>query len=113
VITSAEDKHRQYLGTPIDAIPQNELEVPTSNLPEGITQNDLCVFDLLYKNHCELILDAVVNLQFSLVESLWQQFWSRSRYDLQQRLLVSFMEPHRVSLPHYLNWQQQIALDLV
>lgn len=29
----------------------------------------------MYREHAEAIVDVVVNLQFSLIEALWQGFW--------------------------------------
>lgn len=29
----------------------------------------------MYREHCEAFLDAIHNLEFSLVESLWREFW--------------------------------------
>ncbi|KFM61143.1 DNA-binding protein RFX2, partial [Stegodyphus mimosarum] len=36
------------------------------------------VFKNAYRKHCEYILEAVVNFQFSDVESLWYSFWNSS-----------------------------------
>lgn len=47
-------------------------------LPEDVTMDDVRKFEVLYKEHCEAILDVIVNLQFSLVEALWQSFWRTS-----------------------------------
>lgn len=47
-------------------------------LPEDVTMDDVRMFEVLYKEHCEAILDVIVNLQFSLVEALWQSFWRTS-----------------------------------
>lgn len=29
----------------------------------------------IYREHCEAFLDAILNLEFSTVESLWREFW--------------------------------------
>ncbi|XP_054713533.1 DNA-binding protein RFX2-like [Uloborus diversus] len=69
-------QHQQYLGDASTAIP-NFIDIDTRNfpLPEGITIDHLEAFKLLYREHCEAFLDAVVNLQFTMVETLWQSFW--------------------------------------
>ncbi|GBL93277.1 Transcription factor RFX3 [Araneus ventricosus] len=69
-------QHQQYLGDASAAIP-NFIEIETCNysLPEGITLEHLETFKMLYREHCEAFLEAVVNLQFAMVETLWQTFW--------------------------------------
>lgn len=47
-------QHKQFLGTPHDAIPQVDLTVCSESLPEGITQDDVNTFDTVYKEHCEV-----------------------------------------------------------
>lgn len=50
-------------------------------LPEGVGPGDIKAFQVLYREHCEAIVDVMVNLQFTLVETLWKTFW---RYNLSQ-----------------------------
>ncbi|XP_065556048.1 DNA-binding protein RFX2 isoform X4 [Lathamus discolor] len=45
-------------------------------LQEGVTMNDVKTLQLLYRQHCEVTLDVVMNLQFHYIEKLWQSFWS-------------------------------------
>uniref|UniRef100_A0A672UX04 DNA-binding protein RFX2 n=1 Tax=Strigops habroptila TaxID=2489341 RepID=A0A672UX04_STRHB len=45
-------------------------------LQEGVTMNDVKTLQLLYRRHCEVTLDVVMNLQFHYIEKLWQSFWS-------------------------------------
>ncbi|KAG9328834.1 hypothetical protein JZ751_010225 [Albula glossodonta] len=54
-----------------------ELNLAGANM-DLITSEDLKTFQTLYREHCEAILDVVVNLQFSLIEKLWQTFWRYS-----------------------------------
>ncbi|GIY84784.1 hypothetical protein CDAR_281951 [Caerostris darwini] len=72
----ANHQHQQFLGDASSAIP-NFVEIDTCNfpLPEGITLEHVENFKMLYREHCEAFLDAVVNLQFSMIETLWQTFW--------------------------------------
>ncbi|KAK2153034.1 hypothetical protein LSH36_310g03038 [Paralvinella palmiformis] len=73
---SQQYQHQQFLGDASAAIPTfGTIEIGSEPLPPGITQADLTEFEELYKEHCEAILDIVVNLQFSLIEALWQSFW--------------------------------------
>ncbi|PKU29068.1 transcription factor hypothetical protein [Limosa lapponica baueri] len=53
-------------------------EVEISSLPDGTTLEDIKALQSLYREHCEAIVDVVVNLQFSLIEKLWQTFWRYS-----------------------------------
>ncbi|OPJ86512.1 DNA-binding protein RFX2 isoform B [Patagioenas fasciata monilis] len=45
-------------------------------LQEGVTMNDVKTLQLLYRRHCEVTLDVVMNLQFHYIEKLWQSFWN-------------------------------------
>ncbi|XP_065569383.1 DNA-binding protein RFX2-like isoform X3 [Artemia franciscana] len=76
--SSESPQHQHYLGdvnSAFSSMPDIEYE---GKLPDGITHNDLQIFANLYREHCEVILDAVVQLQFSSVESVWHQFWRSS-----------------------------------
>lgn len=71
-----QQQHHQYLGEnrpDMDAFP--EIEWEGTPVPEGISMDDLSDFIALYREHCEAILDVVTNLQFQMVENLWQLFW--------------------------------------
>nr|XP_035922392.1 MHC class II regulatory factor RFX1 isoform X3 [Halichoerus grypus] len=59
----------------------SELDLQGKVLPEGIGPGDIKAFQVLYREHCEAIVDVMVNLQFTLVETLWKTFW---RYNLSQ-----------------------------
>jgi len=68
--------HQQYLGDPAAALPHwPDLEADTNQLPAGIDIDDLQAFVTLYRDHCEAMLDAVIGLQFSTVETIWRHFW--------------------------------------
>ncbi|XP_067137889.1 transcription factor RFX3-like isoform X6 [Centruroides vittatus] len=71
-----QQQHQQFLGDASAAIPNFiDIDFETSSLSDGINQDDLLEFRNLYREHCEAFLDAVVNLQFCMVETLWQTFW--------------------------------------
>lgn len=75
-------QHQQYLGDVTQGLPEfEELDLKDCPLPEGITDQDLDSFVDMYREHCEAFLDVVVNLQFTLVESLWQTFWRHNAED--------------------------------
>ncbi|KAJ8888251.1 hypothetical protein PR048_007738 [Dryococelus australis] len=70
-------QHHQYLGDGSGAIPDfPEIEFnPRLSLPEDCTLEDVDTLRSIYREHCEAFLDAIVNLEFQTVESLWREFW--------------------------------------
>lgn len=56
----------------IPAFPSIELNQP---FPEDVTLEDVDTLRSIYREHCEAFLDAILNLEFSTVESLWREFW--------------------------------------
>ncbi|KAG8595630.1 hypothetical protein GDO81_001580 [Engystomops pustulosus] len=73
----AQSQHHQQFLDASRALPEF-AEVEISSLPDGTTFEDIKSLQTLYREHCEAILDVVVNLQFSLIEKLWQTFWRYS-----------------------------------
>ncbi|XP_042145300.1 DNA-binding protein RFX2 isoform X3 [Ixodes scapularis] len=74
--SAAAQQHHQYLGDASSAIPPlGEVEFGSSPLPDGIGMKDVDNFKRIYRDHCESFLDAVMNLHFSAIESLWQSLW--------------------------------------
>ncbi|XP_069084486.1 transcription factor RFX3 isoform X1 [Pleurodeles waltl] len=73
----AQSQHHQQFLDASRALPEF-VEVEMSSLPDGTTFEDIKSLQSLYREHCEAILDVVVNLQFSLIEKLWQTFWRYS-----------------------------------
>uniref|UniRef100_A0A667Z9V3 Transcription factor RFX3 n=1 Tax=Myripristis murdjan TaxID=586833 RepID=A0A667Z9V3_9TELE len=77
----AQSQHHQQFLDASRALPDFvELDLGESNA-DNISQEDVKALQTLYREHCEAILDVVVNLQFSLVEKLWQTFWRYSPSD--------------------------------
>ncbi|XP_043917033.1 transcription factor RFX3 [Protopterus annectens] len=73
----AQSQHHQQFLDASRALPEfSEIEI--SSLPDSVTLEDIKSLQNLYREHCEAILDVVVNLQFSLIEKLWQTFWRYS-----------------------------------
>ncbi|XP_055556304.1 transcription factor RFX3-like isoform X3 [Falco biarmicus] len=73
----AQSQHHQQFLDASRVLPEfGEVEI--SSLPDGTTLEDIKSLQSLYREHCEAILDVVVNLQFSLIEKLWQTFWRYS-----------------------------------
>ncbi|XP_061555472.1 transcription factor RFX3 isoform X1 [Phycodurus eques] len=71
----AQSQHHQQFLDASRALPNfAELDLGQSN-PENISPEDIKALQSLYREHCEAILDVVINLQFSLIEKLWQTFW--------------------------------------
>ncbi|GBM87422.1 Transcription factor RFX3 [Araneus ventricosus] len=95
--------HHVYLGDASTAIPDVEIELDATPLPSGITLEKITLFRDAYRKHCENILEAVVNFQFSEVESLWHVFWntstenrSKSDSDLIKPFLLEIVNFHPV-----------------
>uniref|UniRef100_A0A8C2ZNN6 Transcription factor RFX3 n=1 Tax=Cyclopterus lumpus TaxID=8103 RepID=A0A8C2ZNN6_CYCLU len=77
----AQSQHHQQFLDASRALPDFvELDLGPSNT-ENISPEDVKALQSLYREHCEAILDVVVNLQFSLIEKLWQTFWRYSPPD--------------------------------
>ncbi|XP_074640484.1 DNA-binding protein RFX2-like [Tubulanus polymorphus] len=74
--TSSNQQHQQFLGDASGAIPHfGSIDTVTIPLPEGVNKDHIRIMEQLYREHCEAVLDVVVNLQFSLIENLWRTFW--------------------------------------
>ncbi|KAM8793479.1 transcription factor RFX3-like [Eudromia elegans] len=77
----AQSQHHQQFLDASRVLPEfGEVEL-SSSLPDGTTFEDIKSLQSLYREHCEAILDVIVNLQFSLIEKLWQTFWRYSPTD--------------------------------
>ncbi|XP_053394041.1 DNA-binding protein RFX2-like isoform X4 [Mercenaria mercenaria] len=80
--TTQQQQHQQFLGDASGAIPNfGEIDVSSQPLPDGITMDHVLIFQKMYREHAEAIVDVVVNLQFSLIEALWQGFWRNQSLD--------------------------------
>ncbi|KAG7485803.1 MHC class II regulatory factor RFX1 isoform X1 [Solea senegalensis] len=56
-----------------------DIDLQDRTLPDGILVEHLKAFQSLYREHCEAVMDVMVNLQFTLVETLWKSFWRFSQ----------------------------------
>ncbi|XP_077479008.1 transcription factor RFX3 isoform X1 [Stigmatopora argus] len=71
----AQSQHHQQFLDASRALPNfADLDLGQNN-PDNISSEDIKALQSLYREHCEAILDVVINLQFSLIEKLWQTFW--------------------------------------
>ncbi|XP_024920435.1 MHC class II regulatory factor RFX1a isoform X3 [Cynoglossus semilaevis] len=78
-ISTQVQQYQQFLDAS-RALPEfTEIDLQGKALPEGIELEHIKSFQLLYREHCEAILDVMVNLQFTLVETLWKTFWRFSQ----------------------------------
>ncbi|XP_014384918.1 PREDICTED: MHC class II regulatory factor RFX1 isoform X4 [Myotis brandtii] len=80
-ISAQVQQYQQFLDASRSLPDFSELDIQGKVLPEGIGPGDIKAFQVLYREHCEAIVDVMVNLQFTLVETLWKTFW---RYNLNQ-----------------------------
>ncbi|XP_061211940.1 DNA-binding protein RFX2-like isoform X4 [Neopsephotus bourkii] len=67
-------------------------------LQEGVTMNDVKTLQLLYRQHCEVTLDVVMNLQFHYIEKLWQSFWSPKTPSSDGSTALPSSEEHEATL---------------
>uniref|UniRef100_A0A8C3DTH0 Regulatory factor X1 n=1 Tax=Corvus moneduloides TaxID=1196302 RepID=A0A8C3DTH0_CORMO len=74
-ISAQVQQYQQFLDASRTLPEFPEIDVQGKGLPEGAGAEDLRVFQQLYREHCEAIVDVMINLQFSLVETLWKSFW--------------------------------------
>lgn len=78
-ISTQVQQYQQFLDAS-RALPEfPDIDLQGKPLPEGIEIDHIKSFQLLYREHCEAILDVMVNLQFTLVETLWKTFWRFSQ----------------------------------
>ncbi|XP_050710718.1 DNA-binding protein RFX2-like [Eriocheir sinensis] len=69
-------QNQQYLGDVSQAVPPyDKVDFASDPLPTGVTRAHLDTFTSLYREHCETIVEAIYNFQFSSVETLWKRFW--------------------------------------
>uniref|UniRef100_A0A8C2CBA8 Transcription factor RFX3 n=1 Tax=Cyprinus carpio TaxID=7962 RepID=A0A8C2CBA8_CYPCA len=73
----AQSQHHQQFLDGSRALPEF-AELDLGEPVEGVGSEDIKALQTLYREHCEAILDVVVNLQFNLIENLWQTFWRYS-----------------------------------
>eukprot|EP00076_Gallus_gallus_P035944 XP_025001482.1 LOW QUALITY PROTEIN: MHC class II regulatory factor RFX1 [Gallus gallus] len=77
-ISTQVQQYQQFLDASRTLPDFPELELHGKALPEGACAEDVRAFQLLYREHCEAIVDVMINLQFTLVETLWKTFWRYS-----------------------------------
>ncbi|XP_076853348.1 MHC class II regulatory factor RFX1a isoform X2 [Brachyhypopomus gauderio] len=74
-ISAQVQQYQQFLDAS-RALPEfPDIDLRGKPMPEGTELEHIKSFQLLYREHCEAILDVMVNLQFTLVETLWKTFW--------------------------------------
>ncbi|XP_065175750.1 DNA-binding protein RFX2-like isoform X2 [Sycon ciliatum] len=73
-----QEQFQQFLALSLTLPTLPELSLDTDSLPDGLTQDHLAEFAVLYKEHCEELVNVIRNFQFHLLEQLWKQFWSHS-----------------------------------
>ncbi|XP_061737284.1 MHC class II regulatory factor RFX1 isoform X4 [Nerophis ophidion] len=78
-ISAQVQQYQQFLETSRPLPDFVDMNLQERGLPDGILPEHLKAFQMLYREHCEAILDVMVNLQFTLVETLWKSFWRFSQ----------------------------------
>ncbi|TRY98426.1 hypothetical protein DNTS_017970 [Danionella cerebrum] len=67
--------HQQYIDVSHVLPPFPSLDLGPCPLPDSVSMSDVKKLQSSYRIHCEATLDVVMNLQFHLIEKLWQSFW--------------------------------------
>ncbi|XP_067416696.1 MHC class II regulatory factor RFX1 isoform X2 [Emydura macquarii macquarii] len=75
-ISAQVQQYQQFLDASRTLSEFSEIDLQGKPLPDGIGAEDVKAFQVLYREHCEAIVDVMINLQFTLVETLWKTFWS-------------------------------------
>nr|XP_040046411.1 MHC class II regulatory factor RFX1a isoform X2 [Gasterosteus aculeatus aculeatus] len=78
-ISTQVQQYQQFLDASLALPDFPDIDLQGKSPPEGIELEHIKSFQLLYREHCEAILDVMVNLQFTLVETLWKTFWRFSQ----------------------------------
>ncbi|XP_051965224.1 DNA-binding protein RFX2-like isoform X2 [Xyrauchen texanus] len=74
-VAAQSQHHQQYINVSHTLPPFPSPDLGSCPLPEPISMNDVKKLQSNYRIHCEATLDVVMNLQFHLIENLWQTFW--------------------------------------
>ncbi|XP_073674711.1 DNA-binding protein RFX2 isoform X3 [Garra rufa] len=74
-VAAQSQHHQQYIDVSHVLPPFPSPDLGSCPLPESISMNDVKKLQSNYRIHCEATLDVVMNLQFHLIEKLWQTFW--------------------------------------
>uniref|UniRef100_A0A8C2ENH7 DNA-binding protein RFX2 n=1 Tax=Cyprinus carpio TaxID=7962 RepID=A0A8C2ENH7_CYPCA len=74
-VAAQSQHHQQYIDVSHVLPPFPSSDLGSCPLPEPISINDVKKLQSNYRIHCEATLDVVMNLQFHLIEKLWQTFW--------------------------------------
>ncbi|XP_029441571.1 LOW QUALITY PROTEIN: MHC class II regulatory factor RFX1 [Rhinatrema bivittatum] len=80
-ISAQVQQYQQFLDASRSLPEFAEIDLQGKVLPDGLCAEEVKAFQVLYREHCEAIVDVMINLQFTLVETLWKTFW---RYNLNQ-----------------------------
>ncbi|TRY86116.1 hypothetical protein DNTS_030198 [Danionella cerebrum] len=98
-ISSQVLQYQQFLDGSRSLPPFPELKDEGKALPEGLLPQYLHTYQLSYREHCEAILDVMVNLQFPLVETLWKSFWRFSEGQSSDADALDLQEESEKRLP--------------
>ncbi|KAM9515755.1 DNA-binding protein RFX2 isoform 4-T6 [Guaruba guarouba] len=96
---AAQSQHHQQFIDVTHVFPEFPApDVDSILLQEGVTMNDVKTLQLLYRQHCEVTLDVVMNLQFHYIEKLWQSFWSPKTPSSDGSTALPSSEEHEATL---------------
>ncbi|XP_033828388.1 MHC class II regulatory factor RFX1 isoform X2 [Periophthalmus magnuspinnatus] len=78
-VSAQVQQYQQFLEASRPLPEFGEIDLQDRALPEGVLLEHLRAFQSLYREHCEAVMDVMINLQFTLVETLWKSFWRFSQ----------------------------------
>ncbi|KAK7930210.1 hypothetical protein WMY93_006605 [Mugilogobius chulae] len=78
-ISAQVQQYQQFMGATRPLPDFGDIDLQDRALPEGVLLAHLRAFQSLYREHCEAVMDVMINLQFTLVETLWKSFWRFSQ----------------------------------
>ncbi|KAJ8383700.1 hypothetical protein AAFF_G00215420 [Aldrovandia affinis] len=98
-ISAQVQQYQQFLDAS-RALPEfPQIDLQDKALPDGIVPEHIKGFQVLYREHCEAILDVMINLQFTLVETLWKSFWRFSENGASESDALTVHEESEKRLP--------------
>ncbi|TRY80218.1 hypothetical protein DNTS_032308 [Danionella cerebrum] len=94
----AQSQHHQQFLDGSRALPEF-MDLDLVETVDGVIPEDVKALQTLYREHCEAILDVVVNLQFNLIENLWQTFWRYSSSNSVEGITITENSEMEARLP--------------
>lgn len=89
---SDKDKNLNKVGLVVEAnqIPEfGHVNTENIELPSNCSLEDVKMFEEMYKNHCEKLLDSVIGLKLESIKDIWFVFWRFVPDNLNEEKMLS------------------------